>query len=222
MHRHGFTLIELLVVIAIIAILAAILFPVFARARESARKTSCASNVRQLGLAALMYAGDYDDCLPCDYYACNSSWTHSRLVGQILPYIKNQQVMYCPSAAKMGLADILDNPTNRAAGNIGYYYYSYDQAPGTVTPASPTTSTWVAWGFLRSTAGLTAANAARVMTLQSDGGDGYSSCDLWLWSDIFCQPLNVRIHDSSFGSINVCYLDGHVKFQPGQAKSVFR
>lgn len=59
--RRGFTLIELLVVIAIIAILAAILFPVFARAREQARKTSCLSNMKQIGLAALMYAGDYDE-----------------------------------------------------------------------------------------------------------------------------------------------------------------
>src|ERR1700676_4164590 len=59
--RNGFTLIELLVVIAIIAILAAILFPVFARARESAKKTSCLSNTKQIGLAAMMYLNDYDD-----------------------------------------------------------------------------------------------------------------------------------------------------------------
>ncbi|HLJ53881.1 MAG TPA: prepilin-type N-terminal cleavage/methylation domain-containing protein, partial [Chthonomonadaceae bacterium] len=61
---RGFTLIELLVVIAIIAILAAILFPVFARARESARKTSCISNMKQIGLAAKMYINDYDECYP--------------------------------------------------------------------------------------------------------------------------------------------------------------
>jgi len=64
--RNGFTLIELLVVIAIIAILAAILFPVFARAREKARQTSCLSNLKQLSLAILMYAEDYDETLP--YY----------------------------------------------------------------------------------------------------------------------------------------------------------
>jgi prepilin-type N-terminal cleavage/methylation domain-containing protein len=64
--RRGFTLIELLVVIAIIAILAAILFPVFARARESARKTSCLSNLKQLGLASHMYAQDWDELFPVD------------------------------------------------------------------------------------------------------------------------------------------------------------
>ena len=62
--RHGFTLIELLVVIAIIAVLAAILFPVLARAREAGRKTTCASNLRQIGVAFAMYTGDYDDCFP--------------------------------------------------------------------------------------------------------------------------------------------------------------
>src|SRR6266853_2673654 len=62
-RNQGFTLIELLVVVAIIAILAAILFPVFAQARESARKTSCLSNVKQLGLGCLMYSQDYDETL---------------------------------------------------------------------------------------------------------------------------------------------------------------
>src|SRR5262245_63621885 len=63
--RSGFTLIELLVVIAIIAILAAILFPVFAKAREQARKTSCLSNMKQITMAGLMYAQDYDETWPC-------------------------------------------------------------------------------------------------------------------------------------------------------------
>ena len=66
-RRSGFTLIELLVVIAIIAILAAILFPVFARARESARRTSCISNLKQLALGTMMYAQDYDETYPMSY-----------------------------------------------------------------------------------------------------------------------------------------------------------
>jgi prepilin-type N-terminal cleavage/methylation domain-containing protein/prepilin-type processing-associated H-X9-DG protein len=94
----GFTLIELLVVIAIIAILAAILFPVFARAREKARQTTCLSNVKQIALGMLMYIQDYDERFP--YYALGTStvdpwicWPH-----QLQPYIKNWQAYSCPSS----------------------------------------------------------------------------------------------------------------------------
>jgi prepilin-type N-terminal cleavage/methylation domain-containing protein/prepilin-type processing-associated H-X9-DG protein len=74
MKRNGFTLLELLVVIAIIAILAAILFPVFARAREKARQASCTSNLKQMGLAMLMYANDYDEVLPPLYAWVPADW----------------------------------------------------------------------------------------------------------------------------------------------------
>ena len=99
MKRTGFTLIELLVVIAIIAILAAILFPVFARAREKARQTSCLSNVKQIMLANIMYAQDYDEVLiPAALpYALEDgtwvSWYHI-----LEPYLKNEQILRCPSA----------------------------------------------------------------------------------------------------------------------------
>jgi prepilin-type N-terminal cleavage/methylation domain-containing protein/prepilin-type processing-associated H-X9-DG protein len=93
--RRGFTLIELLVVIAIIAILAAILFPVFAKAREKARQASCMSNVKELVLADLMYAQDYDERF-CPGY--DSVWTFEW--GHLLqPYIKNSQIFLCPSNA---------------------------------------------------------------------------------------------------------------------------
>src|SRR5437588_11823617 len=74
MKRHGFTLIELLVVIAIIAILAAILFPVFAQARESARTSSCLSNDKQIGLSIKMYASDYDEKFPMGTYEGPRNW----------------------------------------------------------------------------------------------------------------------------------------------------
>jgi prepilin-type N-terminal cleavage/methylation domain-containing protein/prepilin-type processing-associated H-X9-DG protein len=115
-NRLGFTLIELLVVIAIIAILAAILFPVFAQAREAARKTSCLSNTKQLGLGAMMYLQDYDEM-----YVCNSWDTPPLGVGghdspegpnylsgtqwpwRIMPYLKNKQIFVCPSDPAQGL-----------------------------------------------------------------------------------------------------------------------
>ena len=96
--RGGFTLIELLVVIAIIAILAAILFPVFARAREKARAISCLSNLKQLGLAAEMYSQDYDEMyVPHCHRPIMSQPPTYYWFEIIQPYIKNRQLMWCPS-----------------------------------------------------------------------------------------------------------------------------
>src|SRR6185503_1415129 len=87
-RRRGFTLIELLVVIAIIAILAAILFPVFAQAREKARQTSCVSNIKQSTLACLMYSQDYDESLPLSAYnAANQPLT--TWYDLVEPYVKS-------------------------------------------------------------------------------------------------------------------------------------
>jgi len=92
--QSAFTLIELLVVIAIIAILAAILFPVFGRARENARKSSCASNLKQLGLAAQMYSQDFDEILPRIYVNDPSSKSWAQIIQ---PYVKSTQAFNCPS-----------------------------------------------------------------------------------------------------------------------------
>src|SRR5512132_4141922 len=95
-RQRGFTLIELLVVIAIIALLAAILFPVFARARENARKSTCQSNLKQLGTAIMQYTQDYDETLPMNYNdATTTVWRH--WWDAIDPYLKNTGVLRCPS-----------------------------------------------------------------------------------------------------------------------------
>jgi prepilin-type N-terminal cleavage/methylation domain-containing protein/prepilin-type processing-associated H-X9-DG protein len=96
MRRRGFTLIELLVVIAIIAILAAILFPVFAKAREKARQTSCLSNVKQIMLGVLQYAQDNDETLPP---GAIPKWVGLQVkwYDTLEPYLKNSQILTCPS-----------------------------------------------------------------------------------------------------------------------------
>ncbi len=98
-YRKGFTLIELLVVIAIIAILAAILFPVFAQAREKARQTSCLSNLKQQGTAVYMYVQDYDETFPLALYLSVQSTGPCAQVSynEIIPYQKNAQIEKCPS-----------------------------------------------------------------------------------------------------------------------------
>lgn len=122
---RGFTLIELLVVIAIIAILAAILFPAFARARENARRSSCMSNMKQIGLASMMYAQDYDEWLPLGarrriQWGAAATWRYF-----LQPYIKSPQVFSCPS----------DNTGVVHAGDLlpGSYGVNYNIAGWCVT-----------------------------------------------------------------------------------------
>jgi len=129
--RKGFTLIELLVVIAIIAILAAILFPVFAQAREKARQASCLSNLKQLGLATQMYAQDYDDMLPGwpdpSRHPLYNTWGWAIVVPLLDSYIKNKNVWECPSAPKGAVFQ--EGPTGaKQTISYGYSEYLYNQA----------------------------------------------------------------------------------------------
>ncbi|MCS7223321.1 MAG: DUF1559 domain-containing protein [Armatimonadetes bacterium] len=141
---RGFTLIELLVVIAIIAILAAILFPVFSQAREKARSASCLSNGKNIGTAMSMYMGDYDEVVyawvtrapgnprtgpncPADPENCRTNvvvWTQ-----QFQPYLRNKQVLYCPSFNEEVLKNNAAHPNCDGAGIIpwfpAFYYYSH-------------------------------------------------------------------------------------------------
>ena len=110
-RRAGFTLIELLVVIAIIAVLAAILFPVFAQAREKARQTACLSNVRQMGFAVMMYTQDYDETFPLAATATAQGFLNWHHLTD--PYVKNKQVWICPSASL---------PTRDGLGSLSCHY----------------------------------------------------------------------------------------------------
>ncbi len=193
---RGFTLIELLVVIAIIAILAAILFPVFARAREKARQSSCLSNIKQLGLGMLMYTQDYDEVLPAGRYIAGGAagpvndsgvmhrgWVWARspadraaipsgvLCLHILePYIKNRQIWLCSSDM-------------RASGN----WSSYNMKQ------------WIYWGQSgrgKKLAGYQVpANCVLFHEEEASHGDP--------------KGLNSSRPDAEF---NVCFIDGHAKW----------
>src|SRR6056297_2865025 len=128
--RAGFTLIELLVVIAIIAILAAILFPVFARAREEARQARCLSNVKQIGLGMIMYMQDYDETFMLtstnhlqnmiDAGEHQSVWYRA-----IMPYVKNEQIYVCPSDANTNTAkwNSSGDPWDESTSAAGQWYF---------------------------------------------------------------------------------------------------
>src|SRR3954453_2232602 len=130
--RRAFTLIELLVVIAIIAILAAILFPVFAQAREAARKTSCLSNVRQLGLGWNMYSEDNDETFPLTAQGCDAQGSQIYWQEIIEPYIKNtapsqvwlnkSSIFVCPNSLKAAPAtDEAGTPDTTGNPPLGEY-----------------------------------------------------------------------------------------------------
>jgi prepilin-type N-terminal cleavage/methylation domain-containing protein/prepilin-type processing-associated H-X9-DG protein len=147
LRRSGFTLIELLVVIAIIAILAAILFPVFAKARETARAASCKSNLKQIGSGWMMYVQDYDERTPYNWWSeapCSKGPTPNFPWGprggqpimfqRIQPYVKNNQVLICPSdgAPTSGLDGVEGLPGECVT--VRFSYSSSDEAGGLGNP----------------------------------------------------------------------------------------
>jgi prepilin-type processing-associated H-X9-DG protein len=191
------------------------LFPVFSRAREAARKSACLSNLKQIGLASMMYMQDHDGYFPRGDHICNP---HTRLIDQLMPYMKNHQILYCRSAPSMGVGTITETEANVAAGNISYYYFSFDGLPSTAPPAGPPDHAgWIDRFFYMQRLGY--GNNPRILTSRSD-------TDMWLASDWFCKPVVRRVehsvHGGDLGSFNVLYVDGHVKFFPRQAVLNFK
>jgi prepilin-type N-terminal cleavage/methylation domain-containing protein/prepilin-type processing-associated H-X9-DG protein len=155
---RGFTLIELLVVIAIIAILAAILFPVFAKAREKARTTTCLSNCKQIGLGIIQYVQDFDEHFPYSQYNNDGGPALGSLVE---PYVKNGQVWRCPSDSLSGGSIITtpSAPVTPGNYNFGQAYmnvsYAYNMAwlgnngvaLASVTAPATGCMSWGAWAW---------------------------------------------------------------------------
>ena len=201
--RSAFTLIELLVVIAIIAILAAILFPVFARARENARRASCQSNLKQIGLGILQYVQDYDEKLPGRNMGATTavndaqSWRRT-----IFPYVKSTQIFACPSNT----------------GNSSLENDSSGASLATLPPGAPTFPRSYACNGGNSAdygtgtapmlngGGVNASqlNDAARTVLVTESGSG------WIYSEMNLSDNN-SFFTGHLGTINFLFADGHVK-----------
>ena len=203
--HKGFTLIELLVVIAIISILAAILFPAFSRARENARRTSCASNEKQLALGLMQYTQDYDERLPW-----HGSTSIDRWNAAVDPYIKTKQVFRCPNApAAKGNALI-----------VGHQYYTTYAMPGNDNGAKTVIADATGLPLSRinepsRTFMLVESGYGRAGTgnLYDTAGYGSERVDFSTVA-VGAGPENyVYFHpEQHFDGSNVAFADGHVKW----------
>ncbi len=229
----GFTLIELLVVIAIIAILAAILFPVFARARENARRASCMSNLKQVGLTMMQYTQDYDERYP---YGVPANWKGIGWAGMIYPYAKSAQVFVCPDDDNPGnvalgtravsyafaqqLADTNLAQTNEVARQVMFTEVGY---LGNVNYTSPTEA-----GDYNSPADFgdnliwrRANGSSQCCTTQENGK--YQTTRTGQFPDVTAGNGNARPENlpRHFDGANYLLADGHVKWFRSSAVSVY-
>jgi prepilin-type N-terminal cleavage/methylation domain-containing protein/prepilin-type processing-associated H-X9-DG protein len=201
--RGGFTLIELLIVIAIIAILASILFPVFGRARENARRSSCQSNMKQIGLAFVQYTQDYDELLPLtsdgetalgveggwNYYTVfgNTNARFNMSKSSLMPYLKNVQIFVCPSDT---YAQASGNSYAANSCVFGDRISGTMLRPGKSLAAFEDTARWMLLGE------------------ESDATGKTSTDDAFIYLPDKSNYLSTRHLDGS----NLTFIDGHVKW----------
>jgi prepilin-type N-terminal cleavage/methylation domain-containing protein/prepilin-type processing-associated H-X9-DG protein len=194
--RKGFTLIELLVVIAIIAILAAILFPVFAKAREKARQSSCLSNVKQINTAVLGYVQDNDERMPSSWYGPGVSPGAYQYPQAVAPYIKNWQIFLCPSDSGRTIVT-----NSGAAGSSLSYAFSTAYYGGS------------------NVAGVSANGPAGKALAQIEDPSGtvilgdYTGSHEMGWQWIANNPdMNNFLPKRHNDGVNVAFVDGHAKW----------
>ncbi len=220
--RRAFTLIELLVVIAIIAILAAILFPVFGRARENARRSSCLSNMKQLGLGLVQYVQDYDEIFPIAFHNINNSgngfqdaqnergWAYN-----IQPYVKSVQILQCPSDSQpvVNYAGVTDLTGHQ---NQGYTDYAYNRNMGDPATATPKIKNLAELTFASNTVAIVEipGNAGATSGATVCGGPG-GGCSTTPGLARGRQDPNPPLHGSlkrHLDGSTIAFADGHAKW----------
>ena len=226
-RRPAFTLVELLVVIAIIAILAAILFPVFARARENGRRASCQSNLKQIGVGLIQYSQDYDEILIADWYGSDSTvgpgptlppgsplGVSYKWEDAAFPYIKSEQVFVCPSAtgdAAVPYTYYKNLTAPRPSDNLGSYTIVHGYGANQPNRTPPVSHPLPSIGDK--------VNLARAETPSTTvwvlDGDGYFYAEVTPPTPASATPSASDVLNNSINrhldTINVLFLDGHVK-----------
>ncbi|BCM93760.1 hypothetical protein IAD21_05651 [Abditibacteriota bacterium] len=220
-QAHAFTLIELLVVIAIIAILAAILFPVFSRARENARRASCQSNLKQMALSLKQYIQDYDERYPNLSTGAGAPGPYG-WVDTMQPYIKSMQIVQCPSdttepGTGAGAAGYTDYYINAALGNTGTATSPVYNVGGISEAAIENSSLTI---LLADGSGASAYSTARYR------GNGYTVEGATAVTAPGYGPVggglvtSGSIYQKHLEGFNLAFVDGHVKWSKTDAGSV--